>query len=58
MRCHRLSFAALYRIEATALVYGVSEVVTVEYNQLTYEHPNMTTVTPQQLFEPTESYGV
>lgn len=45
-------------VEAAALAHGAKEVVTVEYNQLTYEHPGISTVTPHALFAQTNMYAL
>lgn len=38
-------------VEALSLVAGAAEVVTVEYNSLTYDHPQITTISAQQFNE-------
>ena len=43
--------------EAMMLAAGAASVTTVEYNQLTYDHPSITTVTPPELKTATPSGG-
>ncbi len=43
--------------EAMMLAAGAASVTTVEYNQLTYDHPSITTVTPAELKTATPSGG-
>ncbi|XP_062514936.1 uncharacterized protein LOC134190498 [Corticium candelabrum] len=38
-------------IEAIALAFGASHVTTVEYNRLTYDHPHITTTTPNTFYQ-------
>lgn len=36
-------------VEALVLQYGASSVTTVEYNRVTYDHPSLSTVTPEDV---------
>jgi len=42
--------------QAIAIAYGASSVVTVDYNRLTYQHPQMATFQPQD-FDSTRQFG-
>ena len=44
--------------EAIALAAGAGHVTTIEYNRLTYEHPNITTTTPAALQPPAGGFDV
>lgn len=44
--------------EAVALAAGATHVTTIEYNTLTYDHPNMTTCTPSEVRLPDGGFDV
>lgn len=45
--CYTGSMVPFY--EAVSLAYGAAFVVTVEYNDLSYDHPKLHTIKPSQL---------
>ena len=55
--CFLFPFAcSIGRVEAAAVVLGASSVTTVEYNDLTYDHPSMSTVLVSNVEDSLDDY--